>query len=234
MADRTPSVCIITARGGSKRIPRKNIKPFCGRPIIAYSIDAALEAGVFDEVMVSTDDAEIADVARAAGAVVPFMRSAEASSDHATTADALREVIEAYGETGRSFDSLCCLYPTAPFVAAELLRRGMAMLDEHDADCVLPVVAFSYPVQRSLLRTDDGRVVMAWPEHYPARSQDLETHYHDSGQFYCMKTQSLLSQMKLFAQRTYPIVISQLDVQDIDNDQDWVLAEAKYRLRRGG
>lgn len=226
------TVCMITARGGSKRIPRKNIKPFCGRPIIEYSIEVALKANCFDEVMVSTDDAEIRDVALAAGAKVPFMRSPENSDDYSTTADVMKEVILTYREQGQDFDALCCIYPTAPFVTADRLKEGMRLLAEHDADSVLPVVQYSYPIQRSLKITDKGQTVMNWPENYLARSQDLEPIYHDCGQFYCMKTSSLLEQMKMFANKTYPIIVSELEVQDIDNEDDWALAEIKYKQRQ--
>jgi len=223
------SVAIITARGGSKRIPRKNIKDFLGRPIIAYSISAALESGCFAEVMVSTDDEEIAKLARLLGAKVPFMRSAENSNDFAGTAEVIREVILKYRSIGKAFDSLCCIYPTAPFITADRLLNAMTILKKTNADCVLPAVAFSYPIQRSL-KIEDGRAVMFWPENYAKRSQDLVPAYHDSGQFYCMKVTSLLKQMKLFAEHTVPIVVPESEVQDIDNEEDWKIAELKYRI----
>ena len=223
------SVAIITARGGSKRIPRKNIKNFLGQPVIKYSIEAAVNAGCFDEVMVSTDDEEIANVARGYGAAIPFMRSAENSNDFAGTTEVIREVILEYRNRGKDFDSLCCIYPTAPFVTAEKLRSGMTRLQDTDADCVLPVVQYSYPIQRSL-KIEDGRVVMLWPENYTKRSQDLMPVYHDCGQFYCMKTVSLLEQMKLFANYTIPIVMPESEVQDIDTEEDWKIAEMKYRI----
>lgn len=226
------SVAIITARGGSKRIPRKNIRDFLGKPIIAYSIAAALEAGWFAEVMVSTDDQEIAAIARSLGAQVPFMRSAENSNDFAGTTEVIREVVLEYRKAGKSFDSLCCIYPTAPFITAAKIREGMSLLEATGADCVLPVVAFTYPIQRSL-RIEDGRAIMFWPENYAKRSQDLERAYHDCGQFYCLNTASLMEQMKLFAERTIPIVVSELEVQDIDNEEDWKVAEMKYRIVNG-
>lgn len=227
------SVAIITARGGSKRIPRKNIRDFLGNPIIKYSIDAALGAGCFDEVMVSTDDEEIAGVAKSFGAKVPFMRSAENSNDFAGTAEVIKEVVLEYRSHGKVFDFLCCIYPTAPFVNHEKLRSAMLLLKETGADCVLPVVAYSYPIQRSL-KIEDGSVLMLWPENYSSRSQDLMPVYHDSGQFYCMKASSLLEQMKLFAKYTVPIVIPESEVQDIDNEEDWRIAEMKYRILIGG
>src|ERR1035437_1078994 len=226
-------VAIITARGGSKRIPRKNIKNFLGHPIIKYSIDAALASGCFDEVMVSTDDKEIAALAASYGATIPFIRSAETSNDFAGTAEVIREVMLEYRRQDVDYDYLCCIYPTAPFVTPDKLKSGMSTLWESDADCVLPVVQYSYPIQRSL-KIENGRIAMLWPEYYAARSQDLMPVYHDCGQFYCMKTSSLLEQMKLFAEFTVPIIVPESEVQDIDNEEDWKIAEIKYQtLLRG-
>jgi pseudaminic acid cytidylyltransferase len=225
-------VAIITARGGSKRIPRKNIKNFLGFPIIKYSIEAAIQSRCFDEVMVSTDDKEIADVALSYGAKVPFFRSEKNSDDFTGTADVLAEVILEYKEKGYNFDYLCCIYPTAPFVTDALLKQAMEELISNNADCVLPVVRYSYPIQRSL-KIENDKAVMVWPENYLARSQDLMPIYHDCGQFYCLKTESLLEQMKLFANNTIPIVISETQVQDIDNEDDWKLAEIKYKFLKG-
>ena len=184
-------LAIITARGGSKRIPRKNIKSFCGQPIIAYSIKAALDSGLFDEVMVSTDDDEIAEVAKNFGAAVPFMRSAKTSDDYATTADVLSEVLDEYSKRGRTFDWFCCIYPTAPFVTADKLRVAFDKLQGSDADMLLPVVQFSYPPQRSLV-VSDGFLVYKWSNFIRSRSQDLEPFYHDVGQFYFYRTASFV------------------------------------------
>ncbi len=225
----TKKIAIITARGGSKRIPRKNIKDFCGQPIIQYSIEAALQAGCFDEVMVSTDDAEIAEISKSCGATVPFFRSQKNSDDFTTTADVLREVILEYKQRGQIFDFLCGIYPTAPFISAQRLSSSMKILIENDADCVLPIVKYDYPIWRSL-RIINDRAIMNWPENYFKRSQDLEPIYHDSGQFYCMKTSSLLEQMRLFAKDTIPVILSQTEVQDIDNEEDWKIAEIKYKI----
>lgn len=180
------SIAIITARGGSKRIPRKNIKEFCGKPIIEYSIEAALQSGLFEEVMVSTDDVEIAKIAQAAGAQVPFMRSSANAGDYAGTDDVLMEVLLAYREQGREFDTFCCIYPTAPFVTAQKLQKAMGLLEQ--ADSVMPVVAFSFPPQRCMILNEAGELRMKWPEHARTRSQDLEPYYHDCGQFYCCRT----------------------------------------------
>lgn len=223
-------IAIITARGGSKRIPRKNIKLFNGIPIIKYSIDAAIQSGIFDEVMVSTDDQEIADIAIKYGAKVPFLRSQVNSDDFSTTADVIEEVVAVYYEKfGIEFDYLCCIYPTAPFISGARLIEASNILIEKNADCVLPVVKYGYPIQRSL-KFENGLAKMNWPENYLSRSQDLEPIYHDCGQFYFMKTSSLLNQKKLFADITVPIEISELEVQDIDNEIDWKLAELKFQI----
>lgn len=226
------SVAIITARGGSKRIPRKNVKEFCGKPIIVYSIEAALESGLFDEVMVSTEDEEIAEIAKSAGARVPFMRSGENAGDYASTDDVLLEVLEAYREQGREFDSFCCLYPTAPFVTAEKLRRAMQLLDK--ADSVMPVVAFSFPPQRCMVLNEEGELRMKWPEHAKTRSQDLEPYYHDCGQFYCCKTAPFLEYKTTDLPHMVPMIMSETQVQDIDNLDDWKIAELKYSLMKAG
>jgi N-acylneuraminate cytidylyltransferase len=222
-------LAIITARGGSKRIPRKNIKLFLGQPIINYSIKAALESGCFDEVMVSTDDQEIAAIAKAASAKVPFMRSAETSSDTATTVAVLIEVINKYKELGQKFDAVCCIYPTAPFITPAKLQIALKLLNESGASCVLPVVRFNYPIQRSL-KIVDGRAKMFWPENYNVRSQDLESAYHDCGQFYFLTADSLLKEQLLFPEFTYPLEIPETEMQDIDNETDWQLAEFKYKF----
>ena len=177
------AIAIITARGGSKRIPKKNIKEFCGKPIIAYSIRAALDSGIFDEVMVSTDSEEIAEIARAYGAKVPFMRSAKTSDDFATTADVLMEVLERYQEMDRTFDVMSCIYPTAPFVTPQKLQSAYDTLTKEQAVMAMPVVAFSYPPQRSYV-LNGNMLEMKWKENYNKRSQDLEKMYHDAGQFY--------------------------------------------------
>lgn len=223
------SIAIITARGGSKRIPHKNIKAFLGRPIIEYSIRAALESDAFDEVMVSTDDMEIAEIAKRAGAKVPFLRSDATSNDYATTADVILEVIEEYARSGRSFDQICCIYPTAPFLTAGAIRDAMKLLEEQDADSVLPVVQFSFPPQRAVV-VREGLVTPNTPEFMNCRSQDLEPFYHDCGQFYCLKTSRFLEEKKLIMQKTCPYIQDEMYVQDIDTEKDWEIAEMKYRL----
>lgn len=226
------SIAIITARGGSKRIPRKNVKLFCGKPIITYSIEAALQSGLFEEVMVSTEDEEIARIAGEAGAQVPFMRSSESAGDYASTDDVLLEVLAAYKERGREFDSFCCLYPTAPFVTAEKLKTAMGLLDK--ADSVMPVVPFSFPPQRCMILNEEGELRMKWPEHAKTRSQDLEPYYHDCGQFYCCRTAPFLECKTTDLPHMVPMIMSELEVQDIDNPDDWEIAELKYQKMIAG
>ena len=226
------SVAVITARGGSKRIPRKNIKPFLGKPIIEYSIEAALKTGVFNEVMVSTDDEEIAQVAINAGAKVPFFRSEQTSNDFATTADVLLEVIDSYERIGTSFDKVCCIYPTAPFVTANALKTAMMLLEQENCDCVIPVVKFSFPPQRGVV-IKDGKVVPKWPENMSKRSQDLEPFYHDCGQFYCLDVEGFKKQKKIWMDNAVPFIQDEINVQDIDTAEDWKIAEMKYQILHG-
>ncbi|PTS95979.1 pseudaminic acid cytidylyltransferase [Pedobacter sp. HMWF019] len=221
------SIAIITARGGSKRIPRKNIKDFLGSPIIKYSIDAALNAGCFDEVMVSTDDEEIASIAKALGASVPFMRTSNNSNDFATTADVISEVLDAYKALGEEFEYSCCIYPTAPFVTSEKLKTAFKKLKESEADSLVPVVSFGFPILRSF-KIEEGRVKMNWPEHMNTRSQDLPPAYHDCGQFYFVRTSAFLERKKLFSDYTLPYEMPESEVQDIDTEEDWKVAEIKY------
>ena len=223
------AVAIITARGGSKRIPKKNIKEFCGKPIIAYSIRAALDSGIFDEVMVSTDSEEIAEIARAYGAKVPFMRSAKTSDDFATTADVLMEVLERYQEMGRTFDVMSCIYPTAPFVTPQKLQSAYDTLKKEQAVMAMPVVAFSYPPQRSYV-LNGNMLEMKWKENYNKRSQDLKKMYHDAGQFYMYQVESYVRLKGQIDQSIVPVIVDEMEVQDIDNETDWKLAEQKYRL----
>lgn len=223
------NLCVIPARGGSKRIPRKNIRPFQGKPILAYSIDAALKSGLFDVVMVSTDDGEFAEVAKQYGASVPFLRSAETANDYATTVDVLLEVVNMYREQGKEFDSICCLYSTAPFVTSERLKEAFGKLSDQVDGC-FTIVEYSYPIQRSLRINEAGMVEMKYPEHLKSRTQDLEKVYHDAGQFYFMKTSVLEQEKTVWCKRTIPLVLSELEVQDLDTETDWQLAEMKYQL----
>ena len=221
-------LAVITARGGSKRIPKKNIKEFLGKPIIAYSIEAALNTGLFDEVMVSTDSEEIAEVAKKYGAKVPFFRSEKTSGDFATTNDVLLEVIDEYEKRGERFDYGVCVYPTAPFVTAEKIKDAMEKFIESKADSLIPVVAFSFPPKRAMVIRDE-RLVFEYPEFMDARSQDLEKEYHDVGQFYCFNVESYKKNKKLMLGNILPYVIDEMEVQDIDNESDWKIAEIKYQ-----
>lgn len=223
------SIAIITARGGSKRIPNKNRKSFLGKPIIEYSINAALESGIFDEVMVSTDNVEIAEIAKQAGAKIPFYRSENSSNDVATTADVIVEVIDEYKKIGRTFDSICCIYPTAPFLTAIAIKQAMETLIVQNADSVMPVVRFSFPPQRCVV-INDGKIQAKWPDYMNCRSQDLEPYYHDCGQFYCLNTKSFMEQKKIVMDHTYPFVQDEMNVQDIDTEEDWKIAELKYQV----
>lgn len=222
-------VAIITARGGSKRIPRKNVKEFLGKPILLYSIEAALSSGIFDEVMVSTEDKEIMELALAAGAKVPFVRSAESANDFSTTTDVLLEVFNSYKALGEEFEYACCIYPTAPFATAKCITEAMTMLEEKQVDSVIPVVRYGFPPQRGLV-INGGKVEFKWPEHMFTRSQDLESFYHDSGQFYCLRVDSFLKEKRLFMTNTLAYERSELEVQDIDTMEDWKLAELKYQM----
>lgn len=223
------NIAIITARGGSKRIPHKNIKPFLGKPILEYSIEAALKTEYFQEVMVSTDDEEIARVAQKAGAKVPFFRSEAAANDFATTAEVILEVLEDYKKLGQSFDNVCCIYPTAPFVTADALKRAMLLLEQEKADCVIPVVKFSFPPQRCVVIRQD-RLTPKWPENMKVRSQDLEPFYHDCGQFYCLRVKSFEEQKAIWMKDIVPFIQEESCVQDIDTLEDWKIAEMKYRI----
>jgi len=224
-------IAIITARGGSKRIPRKNIREFCGKPILAYSIEAARESGLFDTVMVSTEEREIAGIARQYGAEVPFYRSERTAGDFATTNDVLLEVLEEYGKRGAHYDLGCCIYPTAPFVTADKLKCAMERLEGSDADTLIPVVNFSYPPQRAMI-VKEGRLVFEYPQYLDSRSQDLEPHYHDVGQFYLFYTEAFRKNKKLMVGNILPYVVSEMEVQDIDNQTDWEIAEIKYRFMK--
>jgi len=223
------ALAIITARGGSKRIPRKNVKLFLGHPIIKYSIDAAIRSECFDEIMVSTDDEEIANIAIECGASVPFTRSQKNADDHSTTADVLEEVLNKYTELGKTYDYACCIYPTAPFITAEKLKTAFEKLLETGADSVIPVVRYSFPIQRSF-KIENGFARMNWPEFQNTRSQDLAPAYHDCGQFYFLKTNAFIKNKKLFTDLTVPVEMPESEVQDIDNEEDWKIAEIKYRL----
>ena len=224
------NLAVIPARGGSKRIPRKNIRDFLGKPILAYSIEAALESNLFDEVMVSTDDAEIAEIAVRYGAKVPFLRSQNNADDHATLADVLLEVINKYAKANQEFEAVCCLLPTAPLTRSCRIVEAYQKMVGENFDSVCPVVAFSYPILRSLEITDEGKLKMIWPEYERTRSQDLKPSYHDAGSFVWVKTPAFLNEKTFWCKNGGAIILPETEVQDIDTEEDWKLAEMKYRL----
>ncbi len=223
-------LAIIPARGGSKRIPRKNIKDFLGKPIISYSIQAALLSGLFDEIMVSTDDNEIREIAIQYGAKVPFLRSAKNSDDFATTLDVINEVVAEYSKFKIDFTLVCCLYPAAPFITSKNLREAFKMLTANNYDSVFPIQRYSAPIQRSLKVGLDNRISMSFPEFLHSRSQDLEPTFHDAGQFYWLKIPTILEKQKIWTDNSGGIEIGEKEGQDIDSLDDWMLAELKYNL----
>lgn len=225
-------LAVLPARGGSKRIPRKNIKPFCGRPMIAWSITAARDAGLFDRIVVSTDDPEIADVASREGAEVPFLRPAALSDDHTPTAPVIAHAVGwAEREIG-PLEAVCCIYAAAPFIDPSDLSRGYALLRETRADFTFPVTSFPFPIQRAVRLRDDGRMEMFSPEHATTRSQDLEEAYHDVGQFYWGAPGAWASGDAIIGPRAAPLVIPRHRAQDIDTPEDWVRAEHMFRALR--
>ena len=223
------NLCIIPARGGSKRIPKKNIKLFLGKPIIAYSIKAALNSKLFDEVMVSTDDNEIAKIAIQHGAKVPFMRSDKAANDFATTFDVIFEVLQEYDLLNKKFDFSCCIYPCAPLVTKEKLAASFEILQQNNFDSVFPIIPFGFPIQRAL-KQKDLKVSFFYPEFDLTRSQDLEKSFHDAGQFYWLNTSMCIKKNKIITNNSGSIILSELEGQDIDNEVDWKLAELKYEI----
>jgi len=223
-------LAIIPARGGSKRILRKNIKFFLGKPIIAYSIEAALKSNLFDEVMVSTDDEEIREVALKYGAKVPFLRSDKNANDYATTVDVLKEVLETYKRQEKIFDYFVCIYPTAPFVSENLLTKAFDKLLKNKLDCVFSVLKYGFPIQRAMKINERDKIEMIDGSKINTRSQDLQPSFHDAGQFYALNVNSFLQKQKLWTNNTGCIEINELEAQDIDTETDWKLAELKYKL----
>ena len=223
-------LAIIPARGGSKRILRKNIKSFLGKPIIAYSIEAALKSNLFDEVMVSTDDEEIRDIALKYGAKAPFLRSDKNSNDYATTVDVIKEVLETYKRQEKTFDYCVCIYPTAPFVSSNLLVKAFKKLKNDKLDSVFSVLKYGFPIQRAMKINKEDKVDMIDVSKMNVRSQDLESSFHDAGQFYALNVSAFIKKQKLWTNNTGCIEINELEAQDIDTETDWKLAELKYKL----
>ncbi len=224
------NLAIIPARGGSKRIPHKNMKMFLGHPILTYSIQSALKSGVFEDVMVSTDDSEIAKIARENGANVPFFRSETTSNDFAPLAEVLLEVINDYEKRGQFYDHICCILPTAPLISEKDILEAYKLMTDSHFDSVCPIVPFSYPILRSLSIDEGKHLRMNWPEYRFTRSQDLKPAYHDSGTFYWIETAILKKEKKLFTDNGSALILDEYHVQDIDTLEDWALAEMKYQL----
>ena len=226
------AIAIIPARGGSKRIPRKNIRPFAGKPMIAWSIEAALESGIFDAVVVSTDDEEIATVATSFGAQIPFRRPSELSDDHTPTMPVIAHAIRWWEENKSPLDYGCCIYATAPFIKPEFLREGLATLRKNpDGDFAFSVTTYAFPIFRALRIAENGRLDMFWPENEMKRSQDLPEAWHDAGQFYWGRRNAFLGPHGFFSARSYPVVLPRYLVQDIDTPEDWERAEKLFAVR---
>jgi N-acylneuraminate cytidylyltransferase len=222
-------LAVIPARGGSKRIPRKNIKPFGGRPIIAWSIQAAIKSGCFSRIIVSTDDAEIAEVAIAHGAEVPFIRPLELSNDYAGTIPVVAHAIEWQNNHGQAPSEVCCIYATAPFILADDIQRGLHILQEARADYAFSVTTYAFPIQRAVRITSRHRVEMFEPKKFHTRSQDLEEAWHDAGQFYWGKADAWLAQKPLFGPDSAPVILPRFRVQDIDTIEDWEYSELMFK-----
>ena len=224
------NICVIPARGGSKRIPRKNIKEFNGKPIIAYSIEAALKSNCFDQVIVSTDDDEIAEVAKKYGAQVPFLRPDELSNDYAGTIPVIKHAIEWMEDNKSSVENVCCLYATAPFIRPQIISQAYQQLNNSKADYCFSVTSFVFPIQRAIKIVEKNKVSMFYPEHFNTRSQDLEEAYHDAGQFYWGKAQAFKDELPIFTEVATPYILPRYLVQDIDTPEDWIRAESMHRV----
>jgi pseudaminic acid cytidylyltransferase len=223
------NICVIPARGGSKRIPRKNIKEFNGKPIIAYSIEAALKSNCFDQVIVSTDDDEIAEVAKKYGAQVPFLRPGELSNDYAGTIPVIKHAIEWMEDNKNSVENVCCLYATAPFIRPQIISQAYQQLNNSKVGYCFSVTSFVFPIQRAIKIVEKNKVSMFYPEYFNTRSQDLEEAYHDAGQFYWGKAQAFKDELPVFTEVATPYILPRYLVQDIDTPEDWIRAEAMYR-----
>ena len=224
------NIAIIPARGGSKRIPRKNIKAFHGKPMIAYSIEAAQKSGCFDRIIVSTDDQEIADTALKYGAEVPFLRPADIADDYATTMDVMDHAIQYLAKENISPEFVCCIYATAPFILADDLRKGLGILNEPNVEYAFSATSFPFPIQRAIKLTEQGDVEMFSEQYADTRSQDLVEAYHDAGQFYWGKTSAFLVRKAIFAEHSKVVLLPRKRVQDIDTVEDWELAEALFAV----
>ena len=223
------NVAVIPARGGSKRIPNKNIKLFAGKPIIAYSIEAAKHAGIFDRIVVSTDSEHIAQVARRFGAEVPFLRPAELSDDHTPTAPVVAHTLHWLAASGCPAEHVCCIYATAPFVQPEYVTEGYHLLTAQQVSSVFSVTSFPFPIFRALKMAEDGHMAMFWPEYELTRSNDLPAAYHDAGQFYWLTCEAFLQDKKMYGRDALPVILPRYLVQDIDTPEDWETAEQMFQ-----
>lgn len=224
------NLCVIPARGGSKRIPRKNIKQFCGKPLIVWSIEKAIESECFDKIIVSTDDIEIANIAKKYGAEVPFIRPRELSDDYTSTTEVISHAIKFQIENSKRPSIVCCIYPTAPFVQTKDIKHGLEILKTSGVDYVFSVTTFAYPIHRSFRMTKDQKIEMFWPEYLNSRSQDLEEAWHDAGQFYWGITDAWLEKKSVIGKNSKPIRLPRYRVQDIDNYEDWERAEWLFKI----
>ena len=224
------NICVIPARAGSRRIPRKNIKEFNGKPIIAYSIEAALKSNCFSQVIVSTDDNEISEVAKKYGAHVPFVRPDELSNDYVGTIPVIKHTIEWMEDNNNYIENVCCLYATAPFIQSKIISKAYQQLKNSSADYCFSVTSFAFPIQRAIRIVQDNKVDMFYPEHFNTRSQDLEEACHDAGQFYWGKAQAFKAELPLFSEVATPYVLPRYLVQDIDTMEDWIRAEVMYKV----
>ena len=222
-------LAVIPARGGSKRIPRKNVKPFCGKPIIAWSIEAAIQSECFERIIVSTDDNEIAEISLSHGAEVPFTRPERLSDDHTETIPVMKHAIEWQKENGDTPSYVCCIYATAPFTSGDDIRRGFNAIVEQDCNFAFAVTSFPFPIQRAIRVTAAQRIEMFQPEYYHSRSQDLEEAFHDAGQFYWGRADAWLKESVVFDNNATPIYLPRHRVQDIDTEEDWTRAEWLFR-----
>jgi N-acylneuraminate cytidylyltransferase len=227
-------VAVIPARGGSKRIPRKNVKEFCGKPMIVWSIEAARASGCFEKIIVSTDDHEIAEIARGCGATVPFMRPEELSDDHTGTLPVIHHAVEWLSEHDERVEFACCVYATAPFISPEDLRKGWELIQRKACSYAFSVTSYVFPIQRAIRITDEGRVAMFSPEHFNTRSQDLEEAWHDAGQFYWGTADAWREERAIFGKGSVPVKLPRHRVQDIDTPEDWARAEWMFRAMQPG
>ena len=227
------TIAIITARGGSKRIPRKNIKEFMGKPIVAYAIETALKSKIFSEVMVSTDDDEIVEIAKRFGAKVPFKRSQETANDFASTEDVLDEVVNEYKKIGQEFDNICCIYPCVPLLTVQTLKEAYNTFANSDCNALMPVVRFSFPIQRAVIKDENNFLKYREPDNAEKRSQDLEPAFHDTGMFYFIKNEAFQKYRTLVPSKTVLYEMNESQIQDIDNIEDWKMAEIKYEMLNG-